>query len=97
MMVVVTEEGGAPIGGQTGKRYRRVNVVGMRREEGDAGVGVVATLAGGDSGSGRNPRANCTSAGVGWAAGAECGRNAVFATEPFTQRGERDRGGGRMD
>lgn len=50
-------------------------------------LGVVATLAGGDWDSDSNPRANCTNAGVGWAAGAECGRSAAIVTEPFTQRG----------
>ena len=49
-------------------------------------LGVVATLAEGDSDGDMNLRANCTNADVGWAAGVERGKSVAIVKEPFTQR-----------
>lgn len=55
-------------------------------------LGLVATDAGGGSDSYTSLQAYCTSAGVGWAAGAGCGRSVAIVTEPYTQRKKGDWG-----
>ncbi|KAH8641530.1 hypothetical protein IG631_04471 [Alternaria alternata] len=51
----------------------------------DGMLGFVATHAGEGSDGYTSLRAYCTNAGVGWAAGAGCGRNVAIVTEPYTQ------------
>jgi hypothetical protein len=64
----------------------RVNVANtVIRQYGEV-LGLVATHAAGDSDDCTSLRAYCTNAGVGWAAGAGCGRNVAIVKEPYTQR-----------